>query len=126
MAKKSNLPYWAEEYVKHIRQHRPKMYKELKQSGELESLALSIQASAKSSYDSLYASSKANGDNDRTADFYATGVVMRQYILLPTEQDVPELGENMDEIAEEPDDAFEPGHLEFLKFMSESTSYHLG
>ena len=97
----SDLPYWAEEYVKHICIHRPKMYKELRKSRELEPLALSIQESANASYDRLYASYIANGDNESTADFYATGEVMRQYILLPSERDVPVLGEEPDEFPEE-------------------------
>lgn len=91
MALKSDLPYWADEYVKHIRQHRPKMYRSLKQSGELETVALSIQKSAKAMYDSLYASAKACGDSDFAADCSATGIVMREFILLPSERDVPDL-----------------------------------
>jgi Transposon-encoded protein TnpV len=122
MAARSDLPFWADQYVKHIRQHRPKMYKELKDAGELEALALSIQNSAEDCYNRLVQSYKASGDSESTAEMYAESDVMRQYILLPTEQDVPILGENMDEMAEEPEDAFEPGHLEFLKFMSESIS----
>lgn len=100
----SELPYWAEEYVKHLYTYRPKMYKELRKSKELEALALSIQDSAKASYDRLYASYLANGYNETTADIYATGEVMRQYILLPSEQDVPVLGEEPEDFPEEPDE----------------------
>jgi Transposon-encoded protein TnpV len=120
MATPTELPYWANEYVTHIRAHRPEMYEEMVESGELEQHALSIQSSAQAYYDQLFAHNKAQGENDTTADFYAKGDVMREYILLPTEQDVPELYENMDGMAEEPEDAFEPGHLEFLKLMSET------
>ena len=120
----SDLPFWAEKYVRHIREFRPKMYKELKEAEELEPLALSIQNSAEDSYDRLVKHYKATGDSESTAEMYAESDVMRQYILLPTEQDVPVLGENMDEMAEEPEDAFEPGYLEFLRAMSESPSLH--
>jgi hypothetical protein len=114
------LPYWARKYVEHIREHRPKMYKELKQSGELESIALSIQVSADATYDRLVEFNKARGDNERSAEIFAEGDVMRQYILLPTEQDVPVLGEAMAEMPEEPEDGFELGHLEFLNDMNDS------
>jgi hypothetical protein len=120
MATPTELPYWANEYVTHLRAHRPEMYEEMVESGELEQHALSIQASAQAYYDQLFAHNKGQGENDATADFYAKGDVMREYILLPTEQDVPELYENMDGMEEEPEDAFEPGHLEFLKHMSET------
>jgi hypothetical protein len=121
MTTSRELPYWANEYVNHIRQHRPEMYAELEESGELEPLALSIQSSAQAYYNQLFAHNKRNGENDTTADFYAKGDVMREYILLPTEQDVPELYENMDGMEEESEDAFEPGHLEFLNFLNEMT-----
>lgn len=101
MALFSHLPYWARKYVQHIREFRPKMYKELKTSGELEPLALSIQESADSTYDSLISSYKAQGMSDRSAEAYADGDVMRQFILLPSERDVPVLGENEDELPEE-------------------------
>jgi hypothetical protein len=101
MALFSHLPYWAELYVLHIREFRPKMYKELKASGELEPLALSIQESAHSSYKNLVSSYQAQGMSERSAKSYADGDVMRQFILLPSERDVPVLGENEDELPEE-------------------------
>jgi hypothetical protein len=101
MALFSHLPYWAEKYVLHIREFRPKMYKELKASGELEPLALSIQESADSTYDNLISSYKAQGMSESSAEAYADGDVMRQFILLPSERDVPVLGENEDELPEE-------------------------
>jgi hypothetical protein len=101
MALYSHLPYWAELYVLHIREFRPKMYKELKASEELEPLALSIQESAHSTYKSLISSYKAQGMNETSAEAHADGDVMRQFILLPTERDVPVLGENEDELPEE-------------------------
>jgi hypothetical protein len=121
MATPTELPYWAKEYVTHLRQHRPEMYEEMVESGELERQALSVQGSAQAYYDQLFAHNKGQGENDATADFYAKGDVMREYILLPTEQDVPELYENWEGMAEEPEDAFEPGHLEFLNYLNEMT-----
>ena len=100
----SELPYWAEKYVLHICFHRPKMYKELKKSRELESVALSIQGSAKAAYDRLYTYYLGIGENETTADNYATSQVMREYILLPSERDVPVLGEEPDEFPEEEDE----------------------
>ncbi len=97
----SDLPYWAEEYVKHICIHRPKMYKELRKSRELESVALSIQNSAKSLFDSLVSSNMAMGMSERSARTAAGNHVMREYILLPSERDVPVLGEEPDEFPEE-------------------------
>jgi hypothetical protein len=117
--KLKTLPFWARKYVEHIRQHRPKMYKDLEQSGELEPLALSIQASANAAYERLVEFNKARGDNESSAEVFAEGDVMRQYILLPTEQDVPVLGEDMDEMPEEPEDALEPGHLELLNDLND-------
>lgn len=121
MATPTELPDWASEYVTHLRQHRSEMYQEMVEAGELERQALSVQASAQAYYEQLFAHNKSQGDNDATADFYAKGDVMRMYILLPTEQDVPELYEGMDGMPEEPEDAFDPGHLEFLKYLCEST-----
>jgi hypothetical protein len=97
----SDLPFWAEEYVKHICIHRPKMYKELKKSRELESVALSIQNSAKSLFDGLVASNMAMGMSESSARASARNHVMREYILLPSERDVPVLGEEPDEFPEE-------------------------
>jgi Transposon-encoded protein TnpV len=115
----TKLPFWARKYVEHIREHRPQMYKDLEQSGELEALALSIQESASAAYERLVEANKLRGDNERSAELFAEGDVMRQFILLPTEQDVPVLGEDMDEMAEEPEDAFEPGHLELLNDLND-------
>lgn len=97
----SDLPFWAEEYVKHICIHRPKMYKELRKSRELESVALSIQNSAKSLFDSLISSNMAMGMSERSARTAARNHVMREYILLPSERDVPVLGEEPEEFPEE-------------------------
>ena len=100
----SELPYWAEEYVKHLYTYRPKMYKELRKSKELEALALSIQDSAKKLFDGLLASNLAMGMGESAARAAARSHVMREYILLPSEQDVPVLGEEPEDFPEEPDE----------------------
>ena len=100
----SDLPFWAEEYVKHLYTHRPKMYKELRKSRELEPLALSIQDSAKKLLDSLISSNMAMGMSESAARTAARNHVMREYILLPSEKDVPVLGEEPDEFPEEEDE----------------------
>ena len=102
----SDLPFWAEEYVKHLYTYRPKMYKELRKSKELEPLALSIQDSAKKLFDGLIHSNMAKGMSESAARTAARNDVMREYILLPTEQDVPTLGEEPDELPEENDEDY--------------------
>jgi hypothetical protein len=101
MALFSHLPYWAEKYVLHIREFRPKMYKELKASGELEPLALSIQESAAKERERLVQYYMSTGSDESSAITFARSEVMRQFILLPSERDVPVLGENEDELPEE-------------------------
>jgi Transposon-encoded protein TnpV len=97
----SDLPFWAEEYVKHLYTHRPKMYKELRKSKQLEPAALSIQESADALYDRLVEANMARNMSESAATADATNQVMREYILLPSERDVPSLGEEPDEFPEE-------------------------
>jgi hypothetical protein len=77
------------------------MYKALKASGELEPLALSIQESAAKERERLVQYYMSTGSNESSAITFARSDVMRQFILLPSERDVPILGENEDELPEE-------------------------
>jgi hypothetical protein len=95
-----SLPYWAEEYVNHIRVHRPNMYKELKATGRLETVALSVERSASDAYERLIQSNLAQGMNEDTAEMFADSETMRQYICLPTEADVPDLANEPDFLPE--------------------------
>jgi hypothetical protein len=111
MMTKLSLPYWAEEYVAHIRVHRPRMYKELKATGQLENVALSVDRSASNAYERMIQSYIAQGINEDTAEMFADSETMRQYICLPTEADMPDLGNEPNFLPEVVDGEIEPEDL---------------
>jgi hypothetical protein len=87
MAPETDLPYWAEEYVLHIKEYRPKMYKELKVSGELETVALQVQESASAAFERWKSYFMSTGSNETSARTFANSEVMREYICLTSEED---------------------------------------
>jgi hypothetical protein len=85
---------WKQEYISHIQKHRPKFFRELEESGELDNIAQSVHESASEVYQNLVNQSLEQKTNLATAEANATNEVMRLYILLPTEEDVPNLEED--------------------------------
>jgi uncharacterized FlgJ-related protein len=72
--------------MKHLKQFRPKLYREMKKAGELEKFALSAQESAKDMFETLV----RRGVDPHDAQIRAE----RTYILLPDEKEVPDLANN--------------------------------
>lgn len=82
------LSPWAMEAEAHWRKYRPKMYRELKQSGELNDF---LEKAARRAMDQCVAYVEAG-----MHPFEAESEAKRDYLLLPDEDDVPLLGENPD------------------------------
>jgi hypothetical protein len=82
------LSPWAMEAEAHWRKYRPKMYREMEQSGELNDF---LAKAARRAMDQC-AASVAAGMHPLEAESEAK----RNYLLLPDEEDVPLLGENPD------------------------------
>ena len=117
--KSPQLPYWGQEYVNHIKAYRPNLYRELKQTGQLQSAALAVQSSAQEAYQQLLQVQLDQGIAESTAKALAQNEVMRQYICLPTEADVPTLGEGAGDLPEEADGDFDPLHRELLSDLNQ-------
>lgn len=73
---------------RHWREHRPKMYAQLKQSGRLEQ---SIHLAAERTMDAL-----TDLLQDKVPYNQAWEAVREEWAFLPDEEDVPVLGENAD------------------------------
>ena len=82
------LSPWAIEAEAYWRKYRPKMYRELKQSGELNDF---LEKAARRAMDQCVAFVEA-GMHPLEAESEAK----RNYLLLPDEDDVPQLGQNPD------------------------------
>jgi hypothetical protein len=82
------LSTWATEAKAHWRKYRPKMYRELKQSGDLNDF---LEKAARRAMDQCVAFVEA-GMHPLEAESEAK----RNYLFLPDEEDVPLLGENPD------------------------------
>ena len=82
------LSPWAEQAKAHWKEHRPKMYAELEKAGTLDDRA---QKASDQTRDDL-ASAIEDG-----MDYFAAWEMLRErYLFLPTEDDVPLLGEDPD------------------------------
>ena len=90
MTDSKNLPYWASEYVEHMKQYRPKTYAQCIKDGDLERIAMSVQNSAETAYQQLVQHYMSTGSNETSAKAFANSEVMRQYICIepvPDEDD---------------------------------------
>lgn len=80
------LDGWGRMAEKHWKEYRPKMYRELKKKGQL--------------HKALYAAQELSGNlmvdltQQGLAPDQAWELVREQWLLLPSEEDVPELGRN--------------------------------
>lgn len=83
---------WGKKGLEHWKKHRPKMYRELEKSGKLMPILEALEERA----GQLFASLVADGWDAWEAEEHA----MREYLLLPTEEDMPELGVNPDQYLE--------------------------
>ena len=84
--RRKQLSPWAEQAKEHWKEHRPRMYAELEKAGTLDEAA---EKAATQTKDDL-ASAIEGG-----MDYYAAWEMLRErYLFLPTEEDVPLLGEN--------------------------------
>jgi hypothetical protein len=70
----------------HLKQHRPKMFRELKKQGKLNQYLKSLENRASGQLISL--------EESGLAPFEAWEIVSRD-VLLPSEEDVPNVGETM-------------------------------
>jgi hypothetical protein len=83
---RKQLSPWAEQAKAHWKEHRPRMYAELEKAGTLDEAA---EKAATQTKDDL-CSAIEDG-----MDYYAAWEMLRErYLFLPTEEDVPLLGEN--------------------------------
>jgi hypothetical protein len=106
---------WKQEYINHIREHRPKFFRELEESSELDNVAQSVHESASEVYQKLVDQSLEQGMNLVIAEASATSEVMRLYILLPTEKDVPNLDKDTGSLPEESIQDLDEGHLRVIQ-----------
>lgn len=81
------LSPWAQEAHDHWKKYRPRMYQQLEQSGQLENALQNAVERAKNQYvESVY-----NGGMD---SLEAQSEAKRQHLFLPSEKDMPSLGED--------------------------------
>jgi hypothetical protein len=82
------LSPWAEDAKAHWKEHRPRMYAELEKAGTLDEAAEKAATQTKDDLGSAI---------EDGMDYYAAWEMLRErYLFLPTEEDVPLLGENPD------------------------------
>lgn len=82
---------------RHWQQYRPKMYQQLQQSGQLHQALLSAQE--------WTAQTLARLEQQGVPSLQAKEVVMQEWVLLPSEEDVPALGERPLDLPPIPDQA---------------------
>ncbi len=86
MAEKTRLTRWGQMAKEHWRKFRPKMYRDLEQSGKLEEMLFKHQEMAKREAGEL----ARQGLNQIEIE----EIVLPQYILLPSEAEMPNLGQS--------------------------------
>ncbi|MBE9062883.1 hypothetical protein [cf. Phormidesmis sp. LEGE 11477] len=77
--------------LRHWREHRPKMYTELYQSGTLLETANAAFEATVDEEEQIHFALIRQGYDSPTAFIMAKQAVRERYIYLPTEEDVPEL-----------------------------------
>jgi hypothetical protein len=83
---RKRLSPWAEQAKAHWKEHRPRMYAELEKAGTLDEAAERAAKQTKEEYvDAIYNGMSPDG---------AWEAVRENHLFLPTEEDVPLLGEN--------------------------------
>jgi hypothetical protein len=80
---------WASLYKANLKENRPQMYRELVESGEMEKVAKEQDRKAGELYGTMIEKGSRVDE--------AREVALKEYILLPSEEDQPRLGESQEE-----------------------------
>ena len=89
----SPLGPWGALFVEHMREHRPTTYAELEREGRLTEAALEAETNAHEAHEAISASLRERGYTPEQAAETAKEIALSDWILLPSELDVPVLGE---------------------------------
>lgn len=110
-----SLSYWQREFILNLREQRPTLLVELQTAGTLIDAAEKAEAEAQAAFDQLYQAYLQDYPAE-VAQSMAQSAAEQDYIYLPSEREVPVLGEPPVEAS-----AAELADVEHLKFLEDLT-----